>query len=196
MLQKLPLPRGSSEPNALITTGAVARLGLKAVPAGWLLQTPHALTTKQIAAARRAAAAAGLAIETRTSNRSLAELAHGATIAGILLALGVLALTVGLIRSESANDLRVLTAAGATSSTRRLLTATTSGALALLAAVLGLGMAYLALVSFYRSDLSMLTDPPVADLLLLALGLPVAAFATGWLLAGREPKALGHRPLE
>ena len=176
--------------------GAMARLGLQAVPAGWLLQTPHALTTKQIAAARKAAAAAGLTIETRTSNRSLAELADTATLAGILLALGVLALTVGLIRSETANDLRVLTATGATSTTRRLLTATTSGALALLAAVLGLGMAYLVLVTFYRSDLSMLAHPPVADLLLLSVGLPVAAFAAGWLLAGREPNAVARRPLE
>ena len=196
VLQTLPLPRGSSEPNALITTGAMARLGLTAVPDGWLLQTPHALTTEQIAAARKTAAAAGLAIETRTSNRSLAQLAHAATTAGILLALGVLALTVGLIRSETANDLRVLTAAGATSSTRRLLTATTSGALALLAAVLGLGMAYLALVAFYRSDLSTLAHPPVVDLLLVALGLPVVAFGMGWLLAGREPTSVARRPLE
>ena len=187
VIQRLPLPKGSSEPNTLITTGAMARLGLEPVTSGWLLQTPHALTAQQIATARKAAAAAGLAIETRTSTSSLEQLAHEATAAGILLALGVLALTIGLIRSETANDLRVLTAAGATGSTRRLLSASTSGALALLAGLLGTGMAYLALAAFYRSDLSTLDHPPVTDLVLLVVGLPLAAFVAGWLLAGREP---------
>ena len=37
-----------------------------------------------------------------------------ATAAGALLALAILAMTVGLIRSESAGDLRTLTATGAT----------------------------------------------------------------------------------
>src|SRR5256885_11306977 len=50
---------------------------------------------------------------------SLAVLGREATAAGILLALGVLAMTVGLIRSETASDLRTLTAAGASSTTRR-----------------------------------------------------------------------------
>ena len=38
---------------------------------------------------------------------------------GIALALGILAMSIGLIRSESARDLRTLTAAGAGSMTRR-----------------------------------------------------------------------------
>jgi putative ABC transport system permease protein len=196
VIQRLPLPRGSSEPNALITEGAMARLGLQPTTSGWLLQTPHSLTTQQIATARKAAAAAGLAIETRNSTSSLRQLAHEATVAGILLALGVLALTIGLIRSETADDLRVLTAAGATRSTRRLLSAATSGALALLAGILGTGMAYLALAAFYRSDLSKLDSPPTIDLVLLVVGLPLAAFAAGWLLAGREPAAISRRPLD
>ena len=48
--------------------------------------------------------------------------------AGILLALGVLAATVGLIRGESANELRTLTATGATRSVRRGITAVTAAA--------------------------------------------------------------------
>ena len=54
-----------------------------------------------------------------------------------MLALAILSLTVGLIRSESAGDLRTLTATGADSSIRRTLTATTARALALLGALLG-----------------------------------------------------------
>jgi putative ABC transport system permease protein len=58
-----------------------------------------------------------------------------ATAAGAILALAILAMTVGLIRSESAGDLRTLTATGATPSIRRTLTAATAGTLALLGAL-------------------------------------------------------------
>jgi hypothetical protein len=37
---------------------------------------------------------------------------------------------------------------------------------------------------------------PVRDLLILAVGLPVAAAVGGWLFAGREPPAIAHQPLE
>ena len=57
----------------------------------------------------------------------------------MLVALGVLAMTVGLIRSETAGDLRTLTATGASSATRRTLNAATAGALALLGGILGTG---------------------------------------------------------
>ena len=73
-----------------------------------------------------------------------------ATGAGALLALGILAMTVGLIRSESAGDLRTLTATGATPRIRRTLTATTAGALALLAALLGVAGAYVVLGDVLR----------------------------------------------
>jgi hypothetical protein len=46
-------------------------------------------------------------------------------------------MTVGLIRSEAAGDLRTHTATGATAITRRTITAATGGALALLGVVLG-----------------------------------------------------------
>ena len=60
------------------------------------------------------------------------------------MALGVLAMTVGLIRIETARDLRTLTAAGARRRTRRALTAATAGALALGGAIIGTACAYLA----------------------------------------------------
>jgi len=53
-------------------------------------------------------------------------------------------MTVGLIRSETAGDLRTLTATGASSATRRTLTGATAGALAVLGAVIGTTGAYLA----------------------------------------------------
>jgi putative ABC transport system permease protein len=104
-------------------------------------------------------------------------------------------MTVGLIRSETRNDLRVLAAAGATSRTRRNLTAYTAATLALLAALLGIATAYLALAAFYHSDLTTLANPPTENLLLLGIGLPIIATAAGWLLAGREPAKIATRPL-
>jgi DNA-binding PadR family transcriptional regulator len=51
----------------------------------------------------------------------------GELVAVMLLALGILAMTVGLIRGEAAGDLRTLTATGATGTTRRNLAAVTAG---------------------------------------------------------------------
>ncbi len=77
----------------------------------------------------------------------------------MLLALGVLAMTVGLIRSEAAADVRTLTATGATSGTRRMLTAATAGALAFLGVVLGTGGAYIALMAGHVRDLAAESGP-------------------------------------
>ncbi|MDP1806545.1 MAG: hypothetical protein Q8K72_15320, partial [Acidimicrobiales bacterium] len=194
--QAAALPTYSSGPNALLTTQAVERLGLQTRVAGWLIQTDRPLTGAQIEAARKAAAGAGLTIETRDTQQSLKRLGRQATGAGMLLALGVLAMTVGLIRSETANDLRILTATGASSTARRAVTGATAGALALLGAVLGSAGAYLALAAWHRSDLGTLAHPPVANLVAILIGLPLAAGVAGWLLAGREPSAIARRPLD
>jgi putative ABC transport system permease protein len=171
-------------------------LGLQPIPAGWLFQSRHPLTRDDIATARKAAAGAGLYIETRQAQQSSAPLENWSTAAGILLALGVLGMTVGLIRSETANDLRTLTATGASSTTRRTLTGATAGALALLGALLGTAGAYAALLAWHRSDLTPLGHVPYADLLLILIGLPVIATAAGWVLAGREPPAVNRRPID
>jgi len=105
-------------------------------------------------------------------------------------------MVVGLLRSETANDLRTLTAAGAGSRSRRTLTATTAAALALLGALLGTADAYLALLAWHRHDPGVLSHVPVANLAVILAGLPLVAVVAGWLLAGREPSAISRRPLE
>ena len=195
-LQAADLPAYSSGPNALLTTQAVQRLGLQTRAAGWLIQGERPLTGAQIDLARKAAAGAGLTIETRDTKQSLKRLGQQATGAGMFLALGVLAMTVGLIRSETANDLRILAASGATATARRALTGATAGALALLGAVLGTAGAYLALAAWHRSDLADLAHPPVVNLVAIVIGLPLLAVVGGWLLAGREPSAIARRPLD
>jgi len=96
-------------------------------------------------------------------------------------------MAVGLIRAEATGDVRTLTAIGATSTTRRTLTATTAGTLALLGVLLGSGAAYLALAAAHRSDISVLSQVPVVDLAITIIGVPVAAALAGWILAGRRP---------
>jgi putative ABC transport system permease protein len=195
-VQTVKLPTDTSAPDTLLTMHALKEFGLKAVTAGWFIQTRSPLTTTQINAAQRAAAAAGVTIETRQKQASNAGLRDGATAVGLLVALGVLAMTVGLIRSETANELRTLTATGATSTTRRTITGATAGALALLGAVLGTGGAYVALIAWHRSDLHPLTQIPYVDLVIIIAGLPLLAIIAGWLLAGREPASIAHQPLE
>lgn len=195
-IQSVRLPKFTSAPVTLLTAHALQRFGLKSVTAGWFIQTPSALTPAQINTARHTAAAAGITVQTREKQSSNAGLRNGATAVGLLVALGVLAMTVGLIRSETANELRTLTATGATSTTRRTITGSTAGALAFLGAILGTGGAYLALLAWHRGDLHPLTQVPYVDLVIIIAGLPLLAIAAGWLLAGREPTAISHQPLE
>jgi putative ABC transport system permease protein len=172
------------------------RLGLEPVAAGWVVEARRPLTSDQIAGARSLAASAGLTLELRREEPSFATAMALTTGAGAVLALGILALTVGLIRGESAGDLRTLTATGATSRTRRALTAATAGALALLGALLGVAGAYLVLLATYHDDLGYLSDVPFLYLVLAVIGVPLAATAAGWLLAGREPPAIARTVIE
>jgi signal transduction histidine kinase len=101
---------------------------------------------------------------------------------------------VGLIRSESAGDLRTLAATGAGSFARRALTATTAGALAFLGAVLGTAVAYVGALGYSWSNpldgLSGLSSVPVTNLLIILIGMPLAGAVAGWLLAGRALRPL------
>ncbi|MDQ3450512.1 MAG: ABC transporter permease, partial [Actinomycetota bacterium] len=189
--QRLP-PRYSSLPGSFITPEALDRRGWQTVRAGWLVESSTPITQEQFAELRETAAAAGVTVEVRHDQANLATLRTVATTVGLLVALGVMAMTVGLIRSEATGDLRVLSAAGATSSNRRTLTAATAGGLALLGALLGIAGAYLALGAAHIRDLSALTPVPLLHLAGIGIGLSLVAAAAGWLLAGREPEGLAR----
>jgi len=190
------LPNYTSAPNTLITPKAMTANRFTADPVGWLVQAKHALTAAQITDAQHRAAAAGITIETRTGpDHTLQNLRDYSTLAGLLVALGVLAMTIGLIRSETAGDLRTLTATGASSATRRTLNAASAGALGLLAGVLGTAAAYLALIAWYWHDVSYLNSPPLANVAILIFGVPVAAMVGAWLF-GRTPSTIARRSLE
>ena len=107
------LPGGTSAPNTVITEYAVSKYHLSLSLDGWLIQAPAPLTAAQINAARQLALAYGVTVETKSGAPGLGEIADGVTALGIVIAFGVLAVSVGLIRSETARDLRTLTATGA-----------------------------------------------------------------------------------
>jgi putative ABC transport system permease protein len=196
------LPSGTSAPNTVVTEHAITTLHLqKSVQtSGWLIQVPNGLTATQVTDAQRIAAAAGMGVETRNSIPSLAQIIDAATLFGIVLAIGILGMSVGLVRSEAARDLRTLSATGAGGVTRRTITATTAGALGFTGAVVGIVGGYLAAIGFFRSNsldgLSSLTSIPVTNLLVILVGMPLAAAVLGWLLAGRDPGGIARQPLE
>ena len=169
-----------------------------------VLTTPDALTAQQKSTARVIAAstgATGASIETASSFASLNEVLSWAILLGLLVALGVLAMTVGLIRAETLSELRVLTAAGAARRTRRALTSVTAASLGFVGAVLGIVTAYLLVGAFlannFSDNLSELTNNlPIRPLGAFVLGLPLLAAAGGWLFSAREPAAIGRQPLE
>ena len=195
-VQRVDLPAYSSSPRALLTPAGVRAARLEAAPGGWLVTAGRPLAAAEVASARQVAADAGLQVEARDRQRGLASLRAAASAAGVLLALGILALAVGLIRGEAAHDLRILAATGAGGRTRRAITATTAGGLAVAAVVVGTVTAYVALVAGYWPDTGRLANVPVAELAAIAVGLPLAAAAAGWLLAGREPPGLGRPAAE
>ena len=118
-----------------------------------------------------------------------------------MIALGVRGMSVGLVRSETASDLRTLTATGASSFSRRTLTAVTAGALGFLGAFLGTLGGYVGMIGWLRGSslnggISALGNVPVGQLLLVLFGIPAFAAVIGWLLAGREPAAMAYQPIE
>ena len=123
------LPSGTSAPNTVITEREVQKLKLPTQIEGWLIELPHAPTASQISNTRLAASAAGMRLETRSSIPTSQSIIDWATLFALLLSLVILALSVGLIRSETASDVRTLTATGASNRTRRSIAATTAGAL-------------------------------------------------------------------
>ena len=197
------LPGGTSAPNTVMTERAFEQLGLQSQVqvTGWLLQSTQAFSASQISSARADASVAGMTVESKNDEPTSAEVVDWATVFGIALALAILAMSVGLIRSETAGDLRTLAATGASSRTRRTLTAATAGGLGLLGALLGTAAGYIGVIGYLRDNslnggVSALGNVPVANLLVILVAMPLAATAVGWLLAGRQPPAMAHQPIE
>jgi putative ABC transport system permease protein len=191
------LPSGTAAPNTVMTEYAVSKYHMQAQLFGWLIQASAPLTTTQLSAVRQFGNTNEVQVLTATSNPSLDDFTDSATALGIVIALSVLAMSVGLIRSETAPDLRTLTATGASGATRRMITAATAAALGLLGAVLGMAGAVVAgMVWLHQGPTATAGGVPVTDIVILLIGLPLTAAIGGWLFAGREPPAVARQPLE
>jgi putative ABC transport system permease protein len=195
------LPTGTSAPNTVITEHAMKKFHIQANTTDWLVQGTQSITASQISTAELAASTSQLSVESKNDQPSSSEVVNTATIFGIIIALGVLGMSVGLVRSETASDLRTLAATGASGYTRRTLTAVTAGALGFLGALLGVVGGYIGMLGWLRSNslnggIAALGNVPVADLLLILLGMPAFAAIVGWLFAGREPAAIAHQAIE
>jgi putative ABC transport system permease protein len=191
------LPSGTSAPNTVMTEYAVRKYHMQTQLSGWLIQAPAPFTAAQLSAVRQFGDANVVQVQTATYNPSLVDFTDGATALGIVIALSVLAMSVGLIRSETAPDLRTLTATGASGMTRRTITAATAAALGLLGAILGSAGAVIAGMTWTHSGLAATAGGvPPSDIAILLIGLPLVAAIGGWLFAGREPPAVARQPLE
>ena len=191
------LPSGTSAPNTVITEYAVSKYHIQPQLSGWLIQAPVPLTAAQLSAVRHFGNANEVQVQTATYNPSLTDFTDGATALGIVIVFSVLAMSVGLIRSETAPDLRTLTATGASGATRRTITAATAAALGLLGAILGMAGAVIAGMAWTHSGPTATAGGvPPSDILTLLIGLPLVAAIGGWLFAGREPPAVARQPLE
>jgi putative ABC transport system permease protein len=195
------LPAGTSAPNTVITEHAMKEFHIQATTMDWLVQGTQVFSAAQISSAQLAASTAQLFVESKNDQPTSSAVIGWATIFGIVIALGVLGMSVGLIRSETASDLRTLAATGASSYTRRTLSAATAGALGFLGALLGTVGGYVALIGWLRGNslnggISSLGNVPVADLLFILLAMPAFAAIVAWLFAGSEPSAMAHQSIE
>ncbi|HVA05535.1 MAG TPA: hypothetical protein VNG12_02225, partial [Acidimicrobiales bacterium] len=195
------LPSGTSAPNTVITEHAMKEFDISTSTTDWLVQGTQPFTASQISSAELTASTSQLSVEAKNDQPSSTVVITWATVFGIFIALGVLGMSVGLVRSETAGDLRTLAATGASSHTRRTLTAVTAGALGFLGALLGVVGGYIGMIGWLRSNslnggIAALGNVPVADLLLLLFAMPAFAAAVGWVFAGREPTAMAHQAIE
>lgn len=64
----------------------------------------------------------------------------------------------------------------------------------------GTAAAYIGVIAYSWDNpldsLSELSSVPTISLLIILVGMPLAAVIAGWLLAGREPPAIAHQPIE
>jgi putative ABC transport system permease protein len=205
VIQYLPqLPSGVHGPNTLATEHALSLTKQSGQPSisGWLISTAGPLTAAQISEAQATASTAQLSIETKNDEPSSWEVVDWATAFGVALALAILAMTVGLIRAETSSDLRTLAATGASSWSRRSITAATAAGLATLGMLLGVAGGYLACAGYFQggkfgqSVFGNLSHVPLPNLLIIVVGLPVLAAIGGFVFAGRQPPLVSRQPIE
>ena len=175
-------------PPSFITLDGLRRQGWQQIPGRLASRIESAPDERPDRGARQAAADAGLAIEVKEEGPPTRRRWPSRRPRRIL-ALAILAMTVGLIRSESAGDLRTLVATGrppaSGARSRRPLPARWRCSARSWASPVPTSCSAL-----YYDDLGYLSDVPIVYLALAIVGVPLAAAAAGWL--PRRPRAACH----
>lgn len=190
----ITLPNGWQLAADWLTPASVAARGWDRVIVGWVIVDDHPLAGDAHADLRTAAGGDAL-VEVQRRSPSRATFRVVAAAIGAIVALGVLALAVGLIRAEASAQTRTLAAIGAPARTRRAIAAATAGFLALAGAALAVPGGYLALlVTMSTPDTNYPFVLPWPALGIITLLVPAAASVGAWLLSGRQPSTLAKAP--
>src|SRR5208282_6535394 len=91
------LPSGTSAPNTVITEHAMKEFHIQANTTDWLVQGAQPFSASQVSAAQLAASTTQLSVESKNDQPTSFAVITWATVFGIVIALGVLGMSVGLI---------------------------------------------------------------------------------------------------
>lgn len=175
----------TSLPATLVSPQEADARGWHRAPSGWLVDADAPVTAEQFDRASQIASSAGLTVERRRDQADLAGLRDRVTALAALASLAIVAMAVGLLRTETRADAAVLAATGAPRRTRRTITAATAGGLAALGALLGTSGAYLSVGAVLSPHLDDLLPVPAIHLFVIAIGIPLVATGAAWAVAGR-----------
>jgi hypothetical protein len=179
---------GESLPQALIVDPTIAPAGAEELSDSNLLVLDRPYTAQERA---RLQEASGNAITFGGDAPPFVTIRTIAMAAGALFAVAAIAVTVALIRTETARDQRILRSLGASSSRARAVGAATAAGLALAASVIAVGVSLAVLTGIFRNpDEDFTFHMPWAELGTVFVVVPLLAGAVGWLLtSGRTDRS-------
>ncbi|MGI9615257.1 MAG: FtsX-like permease family protein, partial [Acidimicrobiales bacterium] len=186
------IPVNTGIAPTLILPATVESNGWETATVGWIVVADEPLQAADFEALRTAAGEQ-LAIEAPIEPAKRTPLRLVSTAVGVAIALGVVGAALTMLTAESAGNLRILQAIGASPATRRRISAATAALLAVAGASIAIPIGYLALVVLLADEF---TDyrfvVPWPSLLMVTVVLPALAGALGWATSRGATTGLGR----
>ena len=186
------IPANAGIAPTLIWPSTVEANGWETAPVGWLVVADQPLQPVDFDMLQTAAGDR-LVIETPIEPATRTPLRLVSTAIGAVIALGVVGAALTMLTAESAGNLRILQAVGASPGTRRRLSAATAALLAAAGALIAIPIGYLALVVLLADEF---TDyrfvVPWPSLLMVTVLIPALAAALGWATSRSAVTGLGR----
>lgn len=169
------LPQHPGAAPYWIPEGAIASRKLATVTVGWAIVARSSITSSQ-RAALRSANADMFSLDLPDPPGSEASIRLVASLIAYGAGLAVLAMTVGLIRSEAKDEKRILAAVGAPARTQRWIAGATAGLLSVAGSILAvpIGLCFLLAMTSNPSGKNPFTVP-WRNLTVIPLGIPLIA---------------------